>query len=211
MTQHTKFFSRFLLAPAGLLVATAANAHHPMGMQTPATLFEGLLSGLGHPIIGLDHLAFLVVVGLLAYSLKGTSRYVVPLAFVGATVAGTLIHVGRLDLPMTEVLVALSVLGGGVLLLARAALPALILTLLVALFGIFHGYAYGESIVGAEQTPLLSYLVGFSLIQYVLIAGVTFLVDLAGHRSATAPMRLGQGGGLAATVAGGALLAMNLS
>ncbi len=39
-------------------------AHHVMGGRMPATFAEGLLSGLGHPVIGIDHLAFIVAVGL---------------------------------------------------------------------------------------------------------------------------------------------------
>jgi hypothetical protein len=50
-----------------VLSATAgASAHHPMGGTTPQTLWHGLLSGFGHPVIGLDHLAFVVAMGLLA-------------------------------------------------------------------------------------------------------------------------------------------------
>ena len=39
------------------LSTTDAFAHHVMGGRMPATFTEGILSGLGHPIIGLDHLA----------------------------------------------------------------------------------------------------------------------------------------------------------
>ena len=31
--------------------------------------------------------------------------------------------------------------------------------------GQLHGYAYGESIVGAESSPRVGYLLGFSLVQ----------------------------------------------
>ena len=34
-----------------------AFAHHVVGGKMPVTFMDGLLSGLGHPIIGLDHLA----------------------------------------------------------------------------------------------------------------------------------------------------------
>ena len=51
---------------AAALAASAgpAAAHHVMGGRTPATFTQGLLSGLGHPIIGVDHLAFVVAVGI---------------------------------------------------------------------------------------------------------------------------------------------------
>ena len=39
---------------AMLLLAPVANAHHMMGGRVPETFTEGLLSGLAHPVIGLD-------------------------------------------------------------------------------------------------------------------------------------------------------------
>ncbi|MEM9273909.1 MAG: HupE/UreJ family protein [Cyanobacteria bacterium P01_F01_bin.143] len=43
-----------------------AQAHHPLGGGTPANFIEGLLSGFGHPIIGLDYFAFVIAFGLIA-------------------------------------------------------------------------------------------------------------------------------------------------
>ena len=37
-----------------------------MDGELPASLGQGLLSGLAHPVIGLDHLAFIVAAGLIA-------------------------------------------------------------------------------------------------------------------------------------------------
>ena len=39
--------------------AQKAMAHHAMGGRMPANFFEGFISGLAHPIIGLDHFAFI--------------------------------------------------------------------------------------------------------------------------------------------------------
>ncbi|HET9176699.1 MAG TPA: HupE/UreJ family protein, partial [Pseudolabrys sp.] len=54
-------------AGLGLLLlahsATNASAHHVMGGRMPATFMDGFLSGLGHPIIGIDHFAAVVAVG----------------------------------------------------------------------------------------------------------------------------------------------------
>ncbi|MEQ8818190.1 MAG: HupE/UreJ family protein [Thalassobaculum sp.] len=149
-------------------------AHHPMGGETPGTLATGLLSGLGHPIIGVDHLAFVIAVGLAA-AFTG-HRLLSPLAFVAATVAGCLLQVAGTVLPAAEFVIAASILllGGIVLSGRRIASPALLGLFAVA--GLFHGWAYGESIVGAEPTPLVAYLAGFSLIQYAIAAGSGYLV-----------------------------------
>jgi urease accessory protein len=37
--------------------------------------------------------------------------------------------------------------------------------------GALHGYAYGESIVGAETGQLAAYIVGFAAIQYAIAVG----------------------------------------
>ncbi len=69
MTRNTLFNSTATARPLALLVTVgfaglmpSARAHHPMGGQTPETFSQGLLSGFGHPIIGIDHLAFLIVI-----------------------------------------------------------------------------------------------------------------------------------------------------
>lgn len=159
--------SASILAGLGTLGASlAAYAHHPFGGQTPATALEGLLSGLGHPVIGIDHLVFVVAIGLVAALLR--KGVWVPIAFVGTAVLGTGIHLQGWDLPSLEFFISASVLVFGGL-LASKQIPSLGLTTgLSALAGVFHGYAYGEAIVGAEITPLTSYLLGFSVMQLAI-------------------------------------------
>lgn len=200
-----------MLTTAAILATPLAQAHHMMGGKTPDTFMQGLLSGIAHPVIGVDHFAFLVVAALLAFTLKGSARYLVPLAFVGATVAGTLYHVGAQDLPMTEVMVALSVLLGGVAVFLKRSVPALLMGALFGVIGVFHGYAYGESIVGAEQTPLVSYLLGFAMIQYLVIAGGTKAMQLLAARSTRVQDLATRSGAAFATITGGVFLAMNLA
>ena len=203
-----------LVAGVGLLTAGPALAHHPMGGATPSTMTEGLLSGLGHPIIGIDHLVFLVVVALLAYRLSGAARWLAPAAFVGGTLGGTLIHLRAVDLPMAELLVALTVVVGGITVLynlrANPTFNAAGLSLLLAAAGLFHGYAYGEAIVGAEVTPLLSYLIGLSLVQYALVAGLLTGLSMLAARSQGSAARLVRTGGLGAVAVGGLFMAVSL-
>jgi len=140
-------------------------AHHAMGRSTPANFFEGFLSGLAHPVIGLDHLAFVVAIGLVS---AGRARgALIPVAFLLVAIAGTGVHLLRFDLPAAEIAVALSVVAAGLLLLSKR-FNLSVLAALASLAGFFHGYAYGESIIGAETTPLIAYLVGFTLIQFII-------------------------------------------
>jgi urease accessory protein len=163
---------RLITIATGLIAllgaAGPAMAHHPLGGRAPADLFEGVVSGFAHPIIGLDHFAFLLAIGLLAVGQP--RRYWIPAAFVLATVAGTTVHLTGMNLVPVEAVVALSVVLSGALLVAyRRYRPSLLLAL-GGVAGLFHGYAYGEAIVGAENTPLFAYLAGFSIIQFVVMA-----------------------------------------
>lgn len=167
------------LMALAVLSASPALAHHAMGGETPSTLVHGLLSGLGHPVIGLDHLAFIVALGLA--SAFTPNRYLPPLAFVAATVVGCLLLVGGVALPLIEIVVTASVvLVGGMVLSGRTFALSLYLVVF-AIAGLFHGSAYGGSIVGAETTPLLAYLVGFAAIQYGIAITGSWLVTAVAH------------------------------
>ena len=162
------------LFPAVLAAsASPALAHHAMGGQVPDTLATGLLSGLGHPVIGIDHLAFVIAAGLAA-AFTG-HRLLSPLAFVAATLAGCLLQVAGTTLPAAELVIALSVVAIGAVVISGRSIGSPALLGLFALAGLFHGWAYGGSIVGAEPTPLIAYLVGFSAIQYGIVVGVGLL------------------------------------
>ncbi len=187
------------------LVSTSAFAHHPMGGQTPSTLFEGLLSGVGHPIIGVDHLAFVVAVGIAA-ALAG-SRFISPLAFIIATIAGTAIHVMAINLPAVEMMIAVSLVVLGAVVFIGKKMPVAALAGIFAIAGLFHGFAYGEAIFGAETTPLFAYLTGFGVTQYAIaiVAGSAIVISMGKARewSANVPARVT--GGIVAG-AGGLLM-----
>jgi len=152
------------LAPAALtLTAVPAFAHHLMGGRVPATFGDRLLSGLGHPIIGLDHFAAVVAVGCLAAAHRSGAALAV--GFVLAMIAGVGLHVHGTTVPGADMLVALTVIALGALMLRRRAMPAGGALALFALVGLVHGYALGESIAGAEPTPLYAYLIGLAFIQ----------------------------------------------
>jgi urease accessory protein len=164
------------LALAGLFstlglaaIPNVAYAHHPTGGKTPASFAEGFLSGIAHPVIGPDHLAMLLLLG--AYC--GASRHGLRplLSFVATALVGCLLHAARLDLPHVETGIAASLLVLGVAACAVSKSSRAVTVVVLGAVGLLHGYAYGESIVGAEPMPILAYLIGLSLVQLIL-AGV---------------------------------------
>lgn len=202
---------RFAIASAAIAaLATSAGpalAHHAMGGETPNTLASGLISGLAHPVIGIDHLAFVVAAGIAA-AFAG-NRLLSPLAFVAATVAGCLLQVGGVALPAVEIVVAASILLLGAVVLSGRTIGAPALLGLFAVAGLFHGWAYGESIVGAESTPLLAYLAGFAAIQYAIAVGTGHLVRRVWQSATPAAVRPRLAGAVAAGI-GFAVLVENL-
>jgi urease accessory protein len=160
------------------MIATGlpAQAHHMMGGRTPSSFLEGLLSGLGHPVIGLDHLAFIVAMGV-AVGVAGLNL-AIPALFIAASAIGVALHVNGVTLPGAEILVAVSVLTVGAMIAGRSkqslAQPWVWAALFV-LAGLIHGYAFGESIYGAEASPLVAYLVGLIIVQAAVATAVALL------------------------------------
>jgi urease accessory protein len=192
----------FLALAALLVMAVPASAHHVMGGGMPSTFAQGLLSGLGHPVIGPDHLAFLIAVGV-AVGVGGLNL-VLPVLFVAASAIGVAAHVNGFNLPASELIVAASVVIVGALIATGRAVPLAAWAALFGLAGLAHGYAYGESIFGAEPTPLGAYLLGLVIIQSALTVGVAMLWRMSGlNVSAVAPRLAGAavlGVGLAAVI-----------
>ncbi|MGF1620523.1 MAG: HupE/UreJ family protein [Rhodomicrobiaceae bacterium] len=176
---------------ACLALASPAQAHHPMGGDTPFTLMQGLISGFAHPVIGLDHLAFILSVG--AASAFLAKRFLTPLVFVGATLAGCALQLQGVTLPLAEIAIAASVVAIGVAILSGAALPSAFYIVLFGVAGLFHGWAYGGSIVGAEQTPLVAYLLGFASIQAVIAIASMMATRALWQSAGAVPLRIAGG------------------
>lgn len=155
------------------LSAAPAFAHHVMGGRTPATFTEGILSGLGHPVIGLDHLAAVVAIGCLAAAHRSASALAV--TFVLAMIGGVALHLHGTMVPGAEVVVALTVLALGGLMILRRNMHVGTTLALFAAVGLIHGYVLGESIYGADRTPLYAYLFGLAVIQSVIALAATYV------------------------------------
>lgn len=172
-------------AAAGLLALNAGptQAHHAMGGAQVTTFAEGLFSGLAHPVIGIDHLAFALGVGILAALVPQGARLIA--AFLAASFAGIVLHLARVGLPFVEPAIAATVLAAGALLIAGGVRKAPLALALALLGGIVHGYALAESIVGVEATPLAAYLIGLTIVQGVIMVGASvvagILLDPAVH------------------------------
>jgi urease accessory protein len=183
-------FVRLTLALfASAFYAAPALAHHVMGGRTPATFMEGVLSGLGHPVIGLDHLAAVIAVGCLAAAHRSASALAI--AFVVAMMGGVALHMLGMPVPGAEILVALSVLALGGLMVRGRDIPAGTAAVAFAIVGAIHGYVLGESIYGAEPAPLYAYLLGLAVIQSLIALAAAHVTRSVARRSPDlSPVRL---------------------
>jgi urease accessory protein len=143
--------------------SSLAHAHHVMDYATPATALEGLLSGLGHPVIGIDHLIFIAGAGVLAARLE--RGFLFPLVFVVASIAVAGMRYLGVDVGLDELWIAGSLVVLGAIQLAAREPAGGVVAGLFLVTGALHGYALAEAIVGAERTPLAAYLLGLALIQ----------------------------------------------
>ncbi len=168
-----KFITRSAGAIALASIAAPALAHHPLGGGTPVTFAHGLLSGIGHPMLGMDHFAFIAAMAIAALAMG--RLFSAPLAFMGASLVGVMLVWAGVALPFVEPIVALSAFAVGLLVLSGRKLSLAPALGLFAVAGIFHGAAYGGAIIGAEATPVLAYLIGLFATQY-LIAIATGLI-----------------------------------
>ena len=140
----------------GLVVlAVPAFAHTQTGVA------GGLLSGLLHPVVGVDHLVAMVAVGLWGAILGAPSIWVLPVAFPVIMALGALAGLAGLSVPGVEFGIAASALALGAAVLIRARPPIWIAAALVAVFAVFHGHAHGTEIPDAANP--LAYGVGFVL------------------------------------------------
>ena len=146
-------------------------AHHPfaMGDSSELNAFQGLLSGIGHPLLGPDHLLFMVA--LLFLGLSKPKEWVFPLLGLGLLGSGLsqIIPIPTELETAGEALVSLSLVVEGCV--ALNLLPTWILLPCITL----HGYLLGAAITGAEPTPLLAYFMGLAIAQGSLLLAISFV------------------------------------
>lgn len=132
MNLYNKIFS----ASALLLSPALAFAH-------PGHDHAGIMSGIAHPIFGLDHLLAMLAVGLWAAQQSGKARWAMPLAFVATMLFGGLLGFAGIEVPRMETGIAGSVLALGLLVALAVRPPVTVAVGLTALFALSHGVAHG--------------------------------------------------------------------
>ncbi len=155
----------------------------------------GLVTGFLHPILGWDHVAAMVAVGLWGAILGPPAIWVLPIAFPLVMAAGGALALGGVHVPAVEFGIALSALIVGLMVALAAKPPLAIAAAIVAAFAIFHGHAHGTEMPLAANP--LAYAVGF-----VVATGLLHLAGIAIGMLTKAP-----NGALAVRAGGGVIAA----
>jgi urease accessory protein len=136
-----------------LLWPTTALAHTQGGEAA------GLLSGLEHPVSGLDHILAMVAVGLWGAQLGRPAVWLLPVSFPMVMAFGGMLGLMGLPLPGIEIGIAVSAIILGLMVAREARPPLWVAAVVVGVFAIFHGHAHGAELP-ADANALL-YSIGF--------------------------------------------------
>lgn len=140
---------------AGILLCCAQTVHAHV-QKGEAVSF---LSGLKHPVSGLDHVLAMIAVGLWGAQLGAPAIWVLPVAFPMVMALGGMLGLMGLPLPGTEIGIAASAILLGAAVMKQAKPPLVVAAILVAFFAVFHGYAHGHELPPGANGLL--YSIGF--------------------------------------------------
>lgn len=122
------------------LIFADASAHAGHGVG------GGFGAGLLHPILGLDHVAAMVAVGIWGAFLGKKAVWLLPVVFPVIMAFGAFLGIAGVGLPGIEIGIASSALVLGLLILFAVKAPLWLAGILVGIFAIFHGYAHGAEL-----------------------------------------------------------------
>lgn len=144
-----------------ILISLLSSLSGTPDRHTISNCWEGFIWGLADPVIGLNCLVGIVAIGLLSsVFVRGAA---IAGCFVLASILGIVIHTFQLNLPGTEIAIAISTILFGTMLMMPNQPNFIVLALVGISAGLFQGYADAESIIGAEIMPLIAYILGMTL------------------------------------------------
>lgn len=126
-------------------------------------LANGFISGLLHPVLGIDHLLAMLAVGVASTQVHQKAIFTLPITFVVVMALSAILALQGWYLAYIELGIALSVLLLGLaihlVLKFKFDWVNVLIYLAVALFAIFHGYAHGAEIPNAAKPS--NFITGF--------------------------------------------------
>lgn len=161
-----------MFRPLALIACALLMSIDPATAHTEGGLAGGFTSGFAHPLLGADHIAAMVAVGLWGAFLGAPAIWLLPIVFPLVMALGGVLGILGVPLPGVEIGIAVSAVVLGMM-VALAVRPHLaIAAILIGAFAIFHGYAHGAEL--PEGGNAVTYSVGF-----VIATGLLHLFGIA--------------------------------
>lgn len=132
----------------------------------------GFIAGFTHPILGWDHVAAMVAVGLWGAFLGAPAIWILPVVFPLVMALGAVLGILGIPVPAVETGIALSAVVLGLMIVLAARPPLWVAAVLVGVFAIFHGYAHGTELPATVNA--FAYAVGF-----VISTGLLHMIGIA--------------------------------
>jgi urease accessory protein len=142
------------------LLPAAALAH-----QTGSAHLD-LASGFAHPLLGVDHVAAMLAIGLWISDRRRIDQLKGALAFSLALALGGGLGISGLTIPGIETAVAGTLVAIGLALALAARPPLSVGVPAVALIGLLHGIVHGVELPAGRGAP--GYIAGFVLASFFL-------------------------------------------
>lgn len=148
--------ARNALLVLAMLLALPAWAHEQAGQAA------GFVTGMLHPVSGLDHVLAMVAVGLWGAQLGPPAIWLLPVTFPLVMAFGGFLGLLGVPLPGVEVGIAASAILLGTMVATQSRPPLWVAAAAVAFFAIFHGHAHGTELPAGESGLL--YSIGFVVV-----------------------------------------------
>ncbi|KUJ77856.1 Ni/Fe hydrogenase [Ruegeria profundi] len=156
----------FLSALVYCFTAFAAHAHSGDGYG------GGFVAGFTHPILGWDHVAAMVAVGLWGAFLGAPAVWILPVVFPLVMAFGAVAGILGIPIPAIETGIALSAVVLGIMIVFAVKPPIWVCAVIVGSFAVFHGYAHGTEL--PTTVNAFAYAVGF-----VVSTGLLHLIGIS--------------------------------
>lgn len=133
----------------------------------------GFAAGFTHPILGWDHVAAMVAVGLWGAFLGSPAIWTLPVVFPLVMALGAVAGIVGIPVPAVETGIAMSAVVLGLMIVFAVRPPLMVSAVIVGAFAIFHGYAHGTELPATVNA--FAYAVGFVISTGLLhLAGIAF-------------------------------------
>ena len=151
------YFSFLLIALlSSLMISEPAFAH-----VSEEGLKGGFISGYIHPLLGWDHVAAMVAVGIWGAFLGHRAIWILPIVFPFIMVIGGILGMVGVPVPFIVPGIALSSIIIGLAIAFKWRAPLWIASIIVGSFAIYHGYAHGQNLPAASNP--IAFALGFVL------------------------------------------------